>query len=196
MFPLFQSHIDLAHHYWKQIVQHGDHVIDATCGNGHDALVLANLALLDGRGELYALDIQPTALRAAQQHLEQHLTPACLSRIRLLNMCHSEFPAEIQPESIKLIAYNLGYLPGGDKSLTTTSATTIKSLQQALVLVKPGGAICLTAYPGHDAGHIEQQDVHVFMQKLDPKVWSCCCHRWVNRTEHAPALYLLQKAKN
>ena len=55
----FQSHLDLAHTYWKSLVQAGDTVIDATCGNGQDTLFLAKLCLNDQQGLLYAIDILP-----------------------------------------------------------------------------------------------------------------------------------------
>ncbi|MBS0628358.1 MAG: hypothetical protein JSS09_09120, partial [Verrucomicrobia bacterium] len=40
-FPLFNTPIDLAHHFWESLLEDGDGVIDATCGNGKDSLKLA-----------------------------------------------------------------------------------------------------------------------------------------------------------
>ena len=40
-FSLFRSHLDLAHQYFESLLNIGDFVIDATCGNGHDTLALA-----------------------------------------------------------------------------------------------------------------------------------------------------------
>ncbi len=74
-FPLFQSHLDLAHDYWRRIVRPGDTVIDATCGNGADTLMLAKLALTESSGHLYALDIQESAIEETKQRLEKHSSP-------------------------------------------------------------------------------------------------------------------------
>ena len=80
-FPLFSSHIDLAHHYWMQIVKKGDTVIDATCGNGKDTLILARLALDEGQGRLIGLDIQSEALLRTKQLLCEHLSESLMERI-------------------------------------------------------------------------------------------------------------------
>lgn len=35
------SHLALAHSIWGQVLRPGSIVVDATCGNGHDALAIA-----------------------------------------------------------------------------------------------------------------------------------------------------------
>jgi hypothetical protein len=55
-FPLFNTPIDLAHHFWKKLLQEKDIVIDATCGNGKDSLVLAKL-LHPLNGSLLCIDL-------------------------------------------------------------------------------------------------------------------------------------------
>lgn len=185
-YSLFQSHLDLAHSYWERIVQPGDLVIDATCGNGRDTLKLCQLAL--PKGHVYALDIQKEALEAAKNYLLEYL-----SEIQFILGCHSVFPAEIKPLSVKLIVYNLGYLPGGNKTVTTQLDTTLESLRQAMSLVMPGGAISLTCYPGHAEGAKEEKAILDYVSTLSPQEWSVCHHRWINRHE-APSLLLLQRA--
>ncbi len=192
-FPLFQSHLDVAHSYWKSLVASGDLVIDATCGNGHDTLLLAQLALSENEGSLYAVDVQPSAIENTRKRLEAALAPGELSRIHLVEQSHENFPVAIAKESVKLIVYNLGYLPGGDKGVTTCVTTTLESLQNALVLVQPGGCISVTAYPGHDEGMQEFEQLIPFFQSLDKKLWSCCQHSWLNR-RRAPSLFIVQKA--
>src|SRR5271155_2432847 len=104
-FGIFQSPISLAHHYWTLLVKPGDLLIDATCGNGHDTLFLAHLK----PRLLYGFDIQKEAIHATHRRLGER------DDIRLIQDCHSRFPAEISPQSVSLIVYNLGYLPGADK---------------------------------------------------------------------------------
>ena len=194
LFPLFQSPIDLAHAYWQNLVIPGDCVIDATCGNGHDALVLAKLVSNeDVNGSLIAIDKQPSALTATQQRLASHLSAQQLTHMHFISGCHSAFPADLTEGSVKLIVYNLGYLPGGDKTLTTCRDTTLQSLAAALPLLCAGGALSITCYPGHAEGKIEEERVLEFAATLDNHAWSCCLHRWVNRRT-APTLLLIQRS--
>ncbi len=192
-FPLFQSHIDHAHSYWQESIVPGSIVIDATCGNGHDTLFLAQFSLDEERnGLLIGLDKQPEAIKNTQKLITEHLPSFLFSKIQLHHQCHSQFPEFIAPGSVSLIVYNLGYLPGGDKSITTNTLTTLESLKAAFPLICHGGAISITCYPGHEAGKEEEGAVLDFCKQLNPKEWSCCYHRWINRKE-APGLLLLQR---
>lgn len=184
-FSLFQNPLDLAHHFWKRVVQPGDILIDATCGNGHDTLFLAHLS----PRLLYGFDIQPEALETTQKRLEGLLSQ---DQLRLIQGCHSQFPKEIQPGSVRLLVYNLGYLPGGNKAITTRTRSTLESLQQSLTLLMFGGLISLTCYPGHDEGAREEAALVDFITQLDKEVWSATHQRWLNR-RYSPSLLLLQK---
>lgn len=191
-FPLFQSHLDLAHNYWSKVVKTGDTVIDATCGNGHDTLILAKLALNDEKGELIAIDVQPQAIESTKTRLATELPELILGRIRFVAGCHSQFPGDIEKESVALIVYNLGYLPGGDKTVTTTCPNTLQSLEAALPLIGIGGMISITCYPGHSEGKREEEMLIEFSRTLDPRLWSCCLHSWINR-QASPSLLVCQK---
>lgn len=192
-FALFQSHLDLAHSYWKKIIRPGDIVIDATCGNGQDTLILCQLALSSPEGCVHAIDIQHKAIQKTQEFLTIHLSDCQLRQIHYHHSCHSVFPGSIAAASVSLIAYNLGYLPGTDKNLTTMTETTLQSLTAAFSLIKPGGVISLTCYPGHREGFLEQEAIVNFVSDLSPTDWSCCHHVWLNR-KRPPSLLLLQKA--
>jgi len=192
-FPLFQSHLDLAHLYWSQVVQIGDTVIDATCGNGHDTLKLCQLTLSVDKGIVYAFDIQEQAIKSTDIYLYTHLRSDLRGRVNFQQRCHSTFPNEIAKEGVKLIVYNLGYLPGGDKEKTTAILTTLQSLKQAEGLLQPGGVMSITCYSGHGEGAREQEAVLAYASQLSPKEWNCCQHTWLNR-QQAPSLFLIQKA--
>lgn len=195
LFPLFQTPLDLAHEYWRSLLNPGDCVIDATCGNGHDTLFLAKIVIDSSKkGALTAIDIQPQAIENTQKLLRENLVEALIPNISFYQQCHSKFPTHFSNESVALIVYNLGYLPGGNKALTSIYSTTLQSLQAALPLIKPGGVISITCYPGHEAGKHEEESVLHFMASLDPLIWSCCHHRWPNR-QNAPSLMLIQRGK-
>ncbi len=192
LFSLFQSHLDLAHSYWQKLVQKGDLVIDATCGNGQDTLVLAKLCLGRHEGLLYAIDILPQAIENTHKYLQNELEAEILERIYLINGCHSQFPKEILLQSAKLITYNLGYLPGGNKSLTTQVESTLESLNNAMKLIQHGGAISITLYPGHPEGQREEEKILSFVREIPSSEWNCCLHQWINRKK-SPSLLFLQR---
>lgn len=199
-FTLFNSHLDLAHNCWREILKTlspagASIAIDATCGNGHDTLFLAQTCEAEvkhGSYRLIALDKQAQAIENSKRLLKEHLKPGSMEQIEFHNCCHSTFPANIAAASASLIVYNLGYLPGGDKHITTTLDTTLQSLHNALPLILPGGLISVTCYPGHAEGKKEEERILEFAGALVPAQWSCCHHRWLNRKD-APSLLLLQK---
>lgn len=186
-FSLFQSHIDLAHAYWKQLLKPGDIAIDATCGNGQDTLFLAELGIVS---VLYGFDIQEKALANTQERLNA-LSIGCT--IKLEKRSHETFPAEIQPDTVSLIVYNLGFLPGGNKELTTQRDCTLKSIKNAQLLLKAGGLICITCYSGHPEGAQEELALQEYLSSLPPQDWSYGHMFWKNRRQ-SPSLILLQKA--
>ncbi len=182
-FFVFSSVLELAHAYWEKILEEGDTAIDATCGNGKDTLKLASLLT---KGKVIALDIQEAALEKTKDLLSEEL----LTRVTLLKQSHETFPPCQAP--IKLIIYNLGYLPGGDKTLTTHTNSTLISVENAVALIADGGAVSITCYPGHEEGRKEEEALLAFLKVLDPKKWNVCHHRLINRLS-APSLIFIQK---
>ena len=67
--PLLRGPVPLSHLLLQRFVHPGDRVVDATCGNGHDTLLLAGLAGPCGR--VWAFDIQPEALDATAARLAE-----------------------------------------------------------------------------------------------------------------------------
>lgn len=183
-FSLFQSHLDLAHHYWSNLVKPGDTVIDATCGNGYDTLRLATM--IGPTGRVYAYDIQPAAIEMTGDLLTKE---GLLDRVELRGVSHISFEGIALP---RLIVYNLGYLPGSDKQIKTVTETTLLSIAHGLEILQPGGMISITAYPGHEEGALEEQALQIFFSSLSPTTWSCTFHKWLNR-QQAPVLFLIQK---
>ena len=176
-------HLSLAKTYWQSHLNPEDFAIDMTCGNGHDTQYLASLVT---NGWVFSVDIQKEALVKAQELL------GCDPRIRFIHQSHSEplpFPL---PGSPNLIVYNLGYLPGGDKSITTKAENTLRSLELACDLLLNRGALSITCYPGHEEGNKEEELVIAWAKKLDPKLWRICLHQWINR-KFAPSLLWIIK---
>ncbi len=178
-FPIFNSHLDLAHQIWAKAAEAGDWAIDSTCGNGHDTLFLAQH--YEG---IIGLDIQEKALENTRNLVNGN------ERVHLFCQSHETFPDLAKP--IKLIVYNLGYLPGGDKTLTTQVQSTLTSISNALNLIVPGGLVSITCYPGHPEGQREEEAILVLCEGLSPAKWGVSFHSWRNRSK-APSLVLIQK---
>ena len=167
-----KPHLTYAHNYWKNLVRPGDLIIDATVGNGYDTLFLASL--LQGQGQLIGYDIQEKALDQTQERLR--VLPEHEREIVFLK-CQSH--AHFDEVNVQLIVYNLGYLPGGNKELTTQMETTLQSLKNALRIVRRGGAISITCYPGHAEGYKEQGAILDYLQTLPSAQWNICFHQWL-----------------
>ena len=177
---LFLNHLHLAHHFWNKHLKPRDWAIDATCGNGHDALFLSSKV-----EKLFCIDIQSAAIENTRKKV-----PTAL----FFQTCHSQLPREALSPNLKLIVYNLGYLPGSDKSLTTSHLTTKQSLELALSILPVGGAISITFYPGHHEGFREFETLRPFLKRLDSKSFSVSIHEWINRLS-SPILAFILKIK-
>lgn len=191
---LFSSRRALAHLYWKLLLRPGDTVIDATCGNGKDTLFLAQIVLENetDQGMVIGIDIQKKAIENTSDLLKKELTDSQFSKIQLFNCSHIDFP-EIAPlNPVKLIVYNLGYLPGSDKTLTTQTPVTVESVSKALKIIAPQGAVCITCYPGHPEGAEEERALIKMFENLEPSQWDISYSKWLNR-EASPTLLFIQK---
>ena len=82
-----------------------------------------------------------------------------------LNARASEATA-VANEQIAAACFNLGYLPGSNKSLITKPATTRVALGAALELLRPGGVVTIVAYPGHEGGGKERDAVRKWVGEL------------------------------
>ncbi|KAG2499089.1 hypothetical protein HYH03_003272 [Edaphochlamys debaryana] len=173
---------------WTQFLRPGDTVVDATCGNGHDTLFLAQA--VGPSGHVIAFDIQEAAISATRQRLEASLPPGRLPRLELHAACHSRLQELAGSGVARLVVFNLGYLPGADKSLITSTATTSAALEAALEVVEPGGLISILCYVGHPGGMEEYNAVRQICAELKPAYWATSETRLLNRPT-APVLVLL-----
>lgn len=188
---ILNTAVTLAHFYWSRILKGGDLVLDATCGQGQDTLFLARAALKEGAGEVHAIDIQGVALEKTRARLEQNLPEALLKQVSYYEMCHSKLE-RVETGPFDLIVYNLGYLPQGDKSLTTNSNSSIESFEKALKLLREGAFLSITCYPGHSEGALEEEATLEWAASLSSQ-YEVCHHRWLNRSKRSPSLVLIQR---
>lgn len=140
----------LAHAWIAEVLQTGQNAVDATLGNGHDALFLAQRVGIEGG--LWGFDVQSAALQRSRERL---LAQAALpERGGLFQCCHSAM-ASLVTESVHAVMFNLGYLPGADHECITTTAATLQALAAAVQLLALGGRMTVMCYPGHPGGDEE-----------------------------------------
>lgn len=186
MSSYLQEHLKLAHDLWKKLLLPTDNVIDATCGNGKDSLFLA-LTIPEGR--LYCFDVQKKAIEKTSFVLKENLID--LEKVTFFNTSHEKFECIPRSIPIKLITYNLGYLPGADRSITTKTESTLKSIKEGLNLIIPGGALSLTCYSGHEEGEKEQSEVFNQLNLIDMSKFHVSIYQWTK--PKAPCLILIKK---
>lgn len=178
------NHLKLAHLIWKEHLLPGMTVIDATAGNGHDSLFLARQVLQKDAGWMHVFDIQEIALNNTKSLLRKE---SFLERITFHHSSHETFPVTLS--EIDLIAYNLGYLPGGDKSITTLPESTLKSCKHALEILKPGGILSITLYPRHSQGALEKIALFSWLETLNYTI----THHYSLNSPNSPSIIILQK---
>ena len=159
---------------------------DFTMGNGNDALYIKKLC---PSAKIYAFDIQSEAVEITRNKLESE---KCLDdNIHLILDSHENFRNYIK-ENIDGAVFNLGYLPGGDKNITTKTESTLNCLKEALNCLNVRGIIVVVIYPGHQEGTNEGQEIFRFAENLDSKQFDCLHHRLIN-IENAPYIIAFQK---
>ena len=204
---LLHPHTDVAHRYWAELLAHTPAaervVVDATAGNGHDSLVLAQAMARVGGGTLVLCDVQQRAIDATRARLAAAEAdcggwPAAM-RLEWKVGDHAALLEGMPPGGCCLVVFNLGYLPGGDKSLVTTAASTVRALTAAERAVRPGGCVSATIYPGHEEGRREEAAVLEHAAALPQGAWSVHYTQWLNQRSkrnaevRAPSVCLIQR---
>lgn len=177
---------------WAQLLlrdrlRPGDIAIDATMGNGHDTLFLAQC--VSPGGSVFAFDVQEAALIETRKRVPVEMTT-------LIHAGHETMRRHLPPEvhgKVSVIMFNLGYLPGTDKALITRTETTMIAVQAAIDLLKPGGLLTVVVYPGHDGGAEEGRQISAWAGALDARCFEVQHLRPVNRASAPPELWIVWK---
>ena len=171
----------------RQVVQPGDTVIDATMGNGHDTAMLAEL--VGESGHVIAFDVQEDAVARTRASLEaQGLLPRCE-----LHCLGHEHIVEVVHSPVRSATFNLGWLPGGNKAVTTLWPTTRQAVEACLKLLLPGGVVTICSYPGHAAGDVERHALMELLSALRPQEFNVLHQRFLNAGSGAPECFIVQK---
>lgn len=187
--PLFPPRpTALAQAILRPMIRSGDLVIDATAGNGHDTVFLADC--VGAAGKVLAFDIQEAAILSAKSRVAE---AGFAERVEFFRESHGEMAARAPEESATVVMFNLGYLPGKDHELTTESAGTLTALAAATRLLKPGGVLSVVCYPGHPGGAAEATAVESWLAAHAAQGWRITRYGAIGTRRPAPFLLLAGK---
>lgn len=186
---MLQTALHFSHSLLKEIVQPGQHVVDATMGNGNDTLLLAEL--VGKKGRVYAFDIQEQALQSTQKRLDEK---ALEYQVTLIHDGHQHLENYLgKEEEIHAAVFNLGYLPKSDKKVITLPETTQQALDSCLQHLARKGRIIIVAYYGHEGGQAELTTVANYCQKLPQKEYNVLTYQFINQKNQPPILFCIEK---
>lgn len=183
--------VQFQHLIWDHIMKSASVVVDATCGNGHDLLYLAQRAKAECH--LYGIDIQEQAIGASRQLLASKTLQSDVTITFLHNSHDIALHEAIKENCIDLIIFNLWYLPGGDHRIITRPKHTIEALKNAFPKLAKDGVITIVAYPGTPEGMNEREELQFFLSELEQNKFNVCHWHPLNQVNNPPELFIIQK---
>lgn len=179
MFRYVSDVNDISHYIIKNFSYKFNIAVDATLGNGYDTDFLSENFL-----KVFSFDIQKCAIDTYKNKN--------VDNVILISDSHEDFSKYIT-EKVDCIMYNLGFLPGGDKNITTKCRSTLMSLESSLNIIAKGGLITIALYRGHEEGKREENVVIDFVQNLPKEKYGVMLHSFINRNTTAPFLIVIEK---
>lgn len=179
MFKYVSDISEISHYIINEFLQNKNIAVDATLGNGHDTDFLYK-----NFNEVYSFDIQKSA---CENYLKKNV-----SNVNVINDSHHMLKKYID-KNVDCIMYNLGFLPGGDKSITTMSDTSIASIKSGLNMLNSGGIMTICLYRGHEEGKKEEAVIIPYLKNIDKSKYGVMYHSFLNRNDNAPILIVIEK---
>ena len=178
--------LDLHKFFILKHLKEGDTAVDFTMGNGYDTEFLSRTVGLSGK--VYAFDVQEAALDSTKALLESENAPQNYTLI--LDSHHNSEKYVKEPICVGM--FNLGWLPGSDKTVRTHFETTLPAIEAAIRLLDDDGALLIAVYPGHAEGAEEGLMIGDILAKLERK--SYCAARFnLMNSPTSPYFYLIEK---
>ncbi|MFB4159914.1 class I SAM-dependent methyltransferase [Geomicrobium sp. JSM 1781026] len=175
----------------EESLSEGDTAMDATAGNGHDTLFLREV--VGHTGYVLSFDIQKEALQHTKKRLEDRQIDH--SNVELIQDSHANVMTYLNGHSPKAAIFNLGYLPGGDKTIVTSPSSTITSVRQLLSVMPRGAVIIIVVYYGHEEGKKERDALLKFTCSLSHHEALVARYEFINHTNDPPFILAIEKRK-
>lgn len=179
MFKYVGDISEISHHIINNFLENKNIAIDGTLGNGYDTDFLA-----DKFNKVYAFDVQNVACENYKNKKKEN--------VNVINDSHHKFKEYIN-ENVDCIMYNLGFLPGGDKNVTTMHETSLQSIKDGLEILNSGGLMTICIYRGHNEGKKEESCILDYVINLPKNKYGVMEHSFLNRSEVAPRLVVIEK---
>ncbi len=183
---MYHNAVTYVHHVLGSVLRDGDVAVDATVGNGWDTALLADL--VGEHGVIYGFDVQQVALEVTRAR-----TSGCRATIRLHHQGHETLANAIDGEhhgNVRAVTFNLGYLPGGDKDITTHAETTIAGLEQARTVLAPDGVITIVCYR-HAEGERELDIVRQQLASWPQEQYTVVEVSFINQKGTPPIVFIV-----
>ena len=177
----------IAQGVWSKALETARVIVDATSGAGRDTLYLAQHK--QPHAHIYAFDVQPTAMLKTKK-----TTEAFREDITYVLDSHENI-SQVVADKLDLVVFNLGYLPGGDHSITTVPKVTVKAVENVMKQLAVNGVMSIMVYPGHPAGKEEGVHLMLLLEELPKEEYSVVKCQLTNHDSTAPYLYLVEKVK-
>jgi putative uncharacterized protein (fragment) len=113
-------------------------------------------------------------------------------RVELIAASHADL-ADYVREPLDAAMFNFGYLPGGDKTVTTKAGSSVRAMQAAAALLAEGGLLTAVVYSGHPAGRAEAAAIEQWAAALPQEQYQVLHYRFTNQRNHPPQLLAIEK---
>lgn len=190
MLIMIKGIIDYSHHLLEQTIKLGEVVVDATCGNGHDTLLLSKI--VGKHGQVFAFDIQEAAIQNSQKLMAENKR----TNVTFIHDSHAKVKKYLQENEVQTIGgaiFNLGYLPRSDKKIITKGKTTIEAISSLLPFLKKEGLIVVVIYHGHEGGPEEKEMVLEYTKRLNQEKYRVLRYGFINQKNNPPFIVAIQK---
>ena len=164
------------HKYIKPLITNEDITIDMTIGNGNDTQFLSSLSKY-----VYGFDINPIAIDNTRKRITN-------DNVKLILDNHINVDKYIQ-EKVKLVIFNLGYLPNSDHSTITKTNETLIAFKKSYDLLVTNGYLIITFYLGQDGGKQEYELLKDYIEQNN----ICVLQTYTQNKVDSPITYIIKK---
>lgn len=180
---IFDNALTYAKMVVDQEIKAEDICLDMTLGNGNDTIYLAHKCK-----HVFAFDINPAAITSAQKNIDE----ANIHNVSFILDSHQEVSKYING-SIGVAMFNLGYLPGGNKTIHTNYPHTIQAIKNILPMLRASGVIVIVLYPGSSRGYEESLYVEDYVTTLSQKFYDVVKYQSINQIHYPPYVIAIRK---
>lgn len=166
--------------------------VDATLGNGHDLLFL--LEKLGEKSTLVGIDIQEEAIENTKQRICDKKGKLPQNTI-FIKRSHEDMKEIVEEAKLRrgdkesgvdLIMFNLGYLPTGNKAITTMTDSSLRAINASLEVLHTKGLLSVVLYPGHEEGKKETEQILSYLEQLPSNKFEVIMIKLLNRNPLSP----------